>query len=137
MPFKVEMLPDEPIVLVSVTEPFDLKADIHAFVDDLLSALDRASQPVYEVMDVRALKLSFSTIVDALALTTRSDSVKRIDKHPKLKAWIIVLDNDLLRIGANALGQDQYGGKAVPIFPTLEQALDYARQQNRIQAVQD
>src|SRR5687767_3968306 len=105
MPFKIDKLPDEPILLVSVITPMDIKADIGPFVEELISLLEQSPVPVYEIMDARPVKLSFSDMVDALAVATRSNDSMRINKHPKLRAWILVLDNDLLRIGANALGQ--------------------------------
>jgi hypothetical protein len=129
MPFKIDKLPDEPIIVVAVIHPMDIKVDIGPYTDDLIRVLDESPEPLYEIMDARPVKLSFGELVNALAIATRSDDAKRINKHPKLGAWILVIDSDLLRIGANALGQDQYGGRNVPVFRTVDEALSYARQQ--------
>jgi hypothetical protein len=127
MPFKLEKLPDEPILMVSIVEPFDVKADYIPFTNDLLDLLDRTSEPVYAISDSRSLKLSFAEMVSMLGIVTRGDEAKRLEKHPKIRAWLIVVENELLRMGANALGQAQYGGNAIPLFRTVEEALDYAR----------
>ena len=66
-------------------------------------------------------------MVSMLGIVTRGDESKRLEKHPKLRGWLIVVENELLRMGVNALGQAQYGGNAIPMFRTVEEALDYAR----------
>jgi hypothetical protein len=40
-----------------------------------------------------------------------------------------VTENDLVRMGANALTQAQYGGKQASVVATLEEALDIAHAQ--------
>src|SRR5687767_6710083 len=105
MPFKIQKLPDEPILVVSAVEPFDFKVDYAPFVNELLGLLEQSSEPVFEITDGRTIKLSFSEMVGLLATVTRGDEAKRLEKHPKIRAWLLVADNELLRVGANALGQ--------------------------------
>jgi hypothetical protein len=129
MPFRLEKLPDEPIVMVSIVEPFDVKADYVPFANELLGLLDQSSEPLFAISDSRSLKLSFGEMVSMLGIVTRGDESRRLEKHPKIRAWLIVVENELLRMGANALGQAQYGGNAIPLFRTVEEALDYAGRQ--------
>jgi hypothetical protein len=137
MPFKIEKLRDEPILVVSAIEPFDFKVDYGPFVRELLGLLEQSSEPVFEITDGRTIKLSFSEVVSLLATVTKGDDAKSLEKHPKVRAWLIAVDNDLLRMGVNALGQAQYGGQAIPIFRTVDEALAYARQQISKQAAQE
>src|SRR6185503_3369671 len=125
MPFKIDKLPDEPILIVSAVEPFDFKVDYSPFVHELLGLLEQSPEPVFEITDGRTIKLSFGEMVSMLAIVTRSDDSKHLEKHPKVRAWLVAVDNELLRMGANALGQAQYGGTAIPVFRTVEEALEY------------
>ena len=125
MPFTVEKLPDEPIILCTYHEPFDTTdlPQVFSQVDHLAADL---TPPVYRIIDNRGLDLSFGKMVQLMAEETRG--IPGSVSDPRIVA-VIVTNSQLAKLGAQSVQeQDQYGKQQVVAFHTLEEALAYLRE---------
>ena len=115
MPVTVTRLPDEPIILVILSDPFDSEADIPEIGVGLGAVLDAADQPLWGITDLTQMKK-----------TPHKDALKvvRGQKHAKLAGMAIVLTNDLVRLTSNALS---LGGVKTTMYKDFDDALEDVR----------
>lgn len=126
MSFETSLLPGEPIILMKLHSTFSVAKDTAASNASLLELLETANEPLYLVIDVTELKISFSDMVGGMATLTKGEMA--VFKHPNLKQIVAVTTSDMIALGAKALGQSQYGEVMAKTFPTLDEALAYVRQ---------
>jgi hypothetical protein len=74
MNYKVETLPDSPVLVATMGNTFDVKRDLNPLMDEVKSALDAAPQPMYVIDDVRELA-SFGDMVTALGTISKGTSL--------------------------------------------------------------
>jgi hypothetical protein len=125
MPFTIEKLPDEPIVFVTMSNPFDVKQDVPQFAHQLQAIFDAEPGPLWDVTDVRGLSVDFSDMVRGMSMVTRGELA--VLRHPKVRRFAIVASNNLILIAAKALGQQQYGAIPVTICESLDEAFAVVR----------
>jgi hypothetical protein len=101
----------------SMTKVSDSAGSLERIVNE---SLDEVSHRVPLVIDLRHFKISWSELVMSLSESKKSDSVF---VHRNLDKLLIVTENGLLKLGAMALGQAQYGSKTVTVFKTVEEAM--------------
>ena len=122
----VEKLPDEPIVIVNFLNPFDVNVDISELYSKLLQEFEGAPVPLWDITVALDVKVDFGEIVKGLALLTKGDFA--ILAHPNAAGYIVVADNQLIKLSAAALGQVQYGSISVQVVGTIEEAHQIVRQ---------
>jgi hypothetical protein len=125
MPVIVEKLPDEPIMIVIMQNPIDIKSDIVYMAQTIKTILDSQTEPIWYVGRVEDLSLSFGDLVQALALSTRGEMA--FMQHPMIRELIIVPEGRFVRIAASALSQAQYGSLKARLCNDWEEALRMAR----------
>lgn len=123
--FDIHWLPGEQIILECIHPDFSIKDDTIPGNQATVAILDTAADCVPYVLDLTELRITFSDLVGALAEMTRGEAPAT--RHPNLRELIIVTQNPILKLGAKALTQDQYGKVPTHVFPTREEALAYAR----------
>jgi hypothetical protein len=121
MSFKVELLPDEPILVSTFDASFSVSRETRQLVQQMLAYLDAATEPLYMVDDTLLVTLNFSDLVGALALVTRGET--DVVRHKNLRRIVIVTKSDIVKFGTTALKQTQYGGKEVAVYSNMEDAL--------------
>jgi hypothetical protein len=86
---------------------------------------DRAPDGSYYITEALHFSVNFGDLVAGLSLVTRgeTDITTQLRRHH----MIMVVQNKLLEIGANAFGQSQYGGLNAQIYSTLDEALAVTR----------
>jgi hypothetical protein len=129
MAFQITRIPDEPIMIVHFLNPFDVAKDIAAIQEEVKLIYDAADQPLWDITIATDLHLSFGQMVEGLALITRGHS--NVIKHPMAAGWIVVVNQSLIRLGAEALTQAQYGALRLLVAENYEEALVKARAQIR------
>jgi len=123
MPFAVIKLPEEPIVIVSVALPIErhLSSLYSIWVQiDRLAREERG--PLYEIVDVRNQDVSFSDIL--VALDELDDHPPGSIADPRIRT-VLVGDHPMLAIAVKKLWQRF--SLEIPVFATLDAALDYVR----------
>jgi hypothetical protein len=124
MPFAVTQLPDEPIVIVKIELPIDQYLACTLSVNAQLARLAAESRTtLFVLVDVSDLAPSFSDVLIGL------DTLKEQGSWIKQRQarGILVGTHPMINIAAKRLGQ-QFNVE-MACFPTLQEALDYARAQ--------
>jgi hypothetical protein len=126
MSYRLERLPDEPIVVLTLLPDFSMRQDIRASSEEAALLIEQvAGDRIYFIYDLRDLRLNFSDVVTGLGQAAKATDML---KNPRIRT-IIVGSGALVEMGVKALSQEQYGGRPAPLFETVEEAIDYARQQ--------
>jgi hypothetical protein len=126
MTISIEKMSGEPIVLVKFSNPFIVDQDVPAFIQNLGRVFDDSQEQIFDITDASGLKTSFAEMVKALAAMTREGN--KVLSHPRVIGYAIVVDSGLLQIGAQALGQVQYGALPATVVKSLDEALVVARE---------
>lgn len=128
MPYRVELLPNEPIVIVTLSEPFDWEKDIQATTARVAELTRHMAGPIYRISDMKQVSLDFSEVVTALASATRV--VEGGLNDPRFRVVFISHEAllDLAEFGARSASQKQYGvTEPVQVFTNLDEALLHIR----------
>ena len=125
MSFTVQMLADAPAVLLTLSAEYNLFTDFpksYKTVSEMLNGLD---EPVYYVMDVRAVAFDMNVIMQAASSTSRTD--QGTFHHPNVKSVLLVSSDEVIHAAAEGLRTDIFGNVRVQTFYNLHDALTYAR----------
>lgn len=121
MPYRVEKLANEPILVTCVENPFNVGEEFPQYVEAVVKALDESPEPLFFISDAVGLKVNFGDVVAGLAFVTKGKLT--YVNHPNMRRMIAIADSDLIRMAVNAVGQKQYGGHRTEVYPTTEAAL--------------
>jgi len=127
--FKVEKLPDEPIVLVSIYSSAQING-MEIYPESTHSTLELFNsfkEPFYYILDLSDAKLDIAqAIIGANKGAGGSGGTLR---HPMVKEILVISKSNLVRVAAKGLGSKVFGSLAVSVFETLDEGLAYARNQ--------
>lgn len=129
MAYRIQHVPDEPIFIVYFDNPFDVRTDIPELSIQLNAIFDAADQPLWNITVATDLQISFGQMVEGLALMTRGELSAM--NHPNIAGRVIVVNQSLIRLGAEALTQTQYGGFKLFLAERVDQALERVRSEIR------
>jgi pimeloyl-ACP methyl ester carboxylesterase len=120
MTYSFEKFPGEPIVLLTLTEEFDIGRDMPQAVREQNELMDSLDEDLYFVVNATSLKYDFGSLVSGLALAARGEAAAL--QHPRIKKAVLVGAAGLIKLAAEAFGQTQYGGLSVAAYDTLDEA---------------
>ncbi|MCD4685566.1 MAG: hypothetical protein K8S97_06490 [Anaerolineae bacterium] len=124
MPFTVQTLLDEPIIICTYHEPFGAQ-DLPQIFRQVSQFAAAMTPPIYRIIDNRGLDFSFSQMTLLMAEETRGTSGSISDIRI---VAVIVTDNQLAQFGIDSMQeQEQYGQQQLSVFPTVDEALAYVR----------
>jgi hypothetical protein len=124
---EVERLNGEPIIIARFGADYDMASGFSESRMVVEKAFGARPEPVYYILNLSALKFSFSELVMRLAdLTNEKTGPYR---SPFLKEIIFVTESDLGKVAADALQQEQYGARKSKFFSSEEDAIKYVRSQ--------
>lgn len=128
MSYSVEKLPDEPILVLIIEDPFDYQHGPSAIFDKVGEEIHNLSGPLYWITDITGLTLNFQNWITmrAAAYEPHPYSVESGRIHP-----LYVSNNSALIYGGAALEnmrRERFDLIPVRLFSTLDEALKYARQ---------
>jgi len=121
--YTIDWLPDQKVLMAKLAPEFDVHRDIVEFSAKLVSLLAEADQRVPFIFDMTEFNMTFPDMVSAMADLTRGDIAAW--RHENLKELLIVSEQSMMQIGADALQRTQYGKLHSWYFPKLSDALDY------------
>jgi hypothetical protein len=124
MPAMVVNLPDEPIIVLTATDPFVPHEDLPPAYEEVAEMIDGVPGPVYCLYDIGSVYLGFSDLVTTLSTAIRGTPGSASD--PRVKVVIVGTD-DLAQLASEASRQEQYGRLNFPLFASMEEAVAYAR----------
>ncbi|NDJ55369.1 MAG: hypothetical protein GYB68_20040 [Chloroflexi bacterium] len=111
-----------------MTPPIDViedPAEVRRQVDDLIDS-HQLSLPITVISDLSVAKVDFSDLVIGMASALRNGPSGGSVWNAELTN-ILVGSGPLVRLLANSMGQQQYGGVKVEHFESLDQALEHAK----------
>ncbi len=120
MPVAVEQIPNQPIIVVTVTEPFDPLKEMPVSNRQFSEIAATIQGTLYRIVEITRLKIGFNDLVNVLAVDTRSGP----GADPRVRT-VIVGSGEMVELGVKAMKQRQYGAKETPMFASLDEALTY------------
>lgn len=126
MTVTVNKLPDEPVILISCQEPVDWSKEFHAALEELVRLRDslEGCPKYYAIIDVTAVTMGFSDVVLALGEAHEASKKHRQDMPVSLS---LVGSGGLMELASKAMGQQQYGKYHMPLYTSLDKALEIVR----------
>ena len=125
MSYRLEMLPDEPIVLIPTPEDFKVGVDIPAATDEFYRFMENAEQDVYLIVDVTHYKVNVEDMLSGASMAARGGTA--LFHHPRIYKILIVTPQKLAAVSAKGMNSAPFGFPRVEPFPTMEEALAEAR----------
>lgn len=123
MPVKIEPVPDEPVVVVTFDGHLDVETVRKVFVETA-AIFAKFEGDVYRIADIRTAKIGFVDLINIVKAVRGGLPASSID--PRVHG-IFVGQNQFARMYADFV--KQMGGTPIPIFATMEDALEYAHLQ--------
>jgi hypothetical protein len=123
--YQIDWMHEKKVIQAKLEPDFDVRKDIDEFSTKLNGMLDQAETPVSFLFDMTDFNMTFPDMVSAMADLTRGDVAAF--RHPKLKELLIVSEQSLMQIGADALQRTQYGKLRSWYFNNMEEAREYLR----------
>lgn len=124
MPYTLTKLPDEPIIIVTLEDPFT--------VEDAKNTAQETPQYRSEdyvsfmISDASNITLPFSEMMMIMAEVAGEGAGKIND--PQMRV-VSVGNDEMVKFAAEAYKQDQYGAADVQMFEAVDDALQYVREQ--------
>ena len=126
MSYSLELLPDEPILIITLHESYNHERDFEAYLNEAVVLLDSLDRPVYSITDITHIKVNiFQDFITGFNQVFRGQGATI--NHPNIDKVIIVSTDKLMKLGAKGLNSATFGFLSVPVFDTPEEALTYAR----------
>ena len=124
--YTLERLPGELIILGQATAEWNSTTDLAAFTQHLLMLLRDATEPVYWIADMTAWKPDISELIITAHEIARTTNA--IARHPMLRQVIVISQNKAVEMSAKGLNSQAFGFVSMAVFPSVEAALEYARE---------
>jgi hypothetical protein len=127
MSYTFEVLPNEPIVIITLGEDFDITQDAPAVSQQYRELAESSAQPINLIADFRPARnaLNVGSIVLGTRLATRGEF--SFFTHPKTRSVTWIVTTPLMKLTAQGLSSDNFGGLDVHVFETREEAIADAR----------
>ncbi len=125
MAFQHDILPGEPIIVVTLFEGFDFGSELTASAGRTYELLQQAVRPVFLIDDLLQVDMDLDELTVAASFTSRGEHP--IYHHPNLRAVLFVTNSDMVRLAVKGLMSDTFGNVNAHLFNTLDDALRYAR----------
>lgn len=121
MPFTVEHILDNPVVIASATRPFDV-------LKDFPEMMEAAATVAYEISENPYIIYDFSEVEDmaelAGAFMNMLQGVPGSVADDEVRVLVVGVDDEWVLV-RQRLRQDNYGDPDVPLFDTVSEALQF------------
>lgn len=128
MAYQISMIENGRAMLVNNDPDFDFAIHGRAVIGEVLSRLDKLDHPVFYVVDVRQIKMSFDDTTQFINMLTQGDNP--LLKHPNIRAIINIVGDSFSRMVSQGMTADAFGNLNIQIVEDMDAALDYIRSQS-------
>jgi hypothetical protein len=128
MPYKVEKIPGEPVLVFTLWGTFELLEDqekISQEISDLIKDIDGSYFMIDDYSGI--VNVNFGDMIAVMAEQTKRNLPGSIT-DPRAK-HVLVGSNAMIDFAAKSFNQPQYGGFTLPMYTSLDEALAYVRSQ--------
>jgi hypothetical protein len=126
MPVDVTKMDDEPIFIITITDPYDSVNDSRRANEEIAEAITHFDGPFYRINDIRQISLSFGDVV--MGMAEERQKLPGSASDPRCAQSVLVGGGMLVSLVASASKQDQYGVMPVRAFTDFETALEWVRE---------
>lgn len=127
MSYKVEALPREPIILVTLSAQSLIMEDMAKSGVEVRALLDQAAEPSFFIMDMSELSVSLDDVIVGANRGARSE--QPLSHHPNLREMLFVSRSSMIKLAIKGLNTVTFGNLNARVFDSLDDALAYARSQ--------
>src|SRR5687768_12805160 len=113
MPWKLEHLTGEPIVIVTVWDRVDFEKDTDKALQQIAKHVDEIGDPTYVIADMSEIVMNFGDMV--LGLAHMFSGKPGSGRDPRIRT-VMVGSQGLVGFAAKSVRQLQYGGLDVPLY---------------------
>lgn len=129
MPYKIEKLPNEPVLVFTLWGAFDIQDDQERISAEIVNLVKDIEGPYYIIDDYSGLvNVNLGDMIAVMAEQTKSNLPGSV-MDPRAK-HVLVGNNDLIEFAAKSFDQSQYGAFQLQIFTSYDEALAYIHSQN-------
>ncbi len=121
MPFTLQKLPDEPIILYTLVN-YNYEEDGLISTQIAQQLLDEQTGPVFLIADMREAHPGFDDMIKAVNISARQFNLFR---HPNVCETLIVTRESLIALAAKGLDSAVFGKVKLRVFGTLDEAIAY------------
>lgn len=118
--FHTEILNDRPVIIQTLHADYS-GADTSALLAEVSQALDRLTSPVYYILDLERINLTFGDITLSANLATRGETPAF--HHPNVIETVVVTRNAALRMAALGLRHPVFGSANMVVVDTFQDAM--------------
>jgi hypothetical protein len=129
--YTIRKAPDAPAVILTV-ETRHILEDMRGFDQPLTDLLDAQAERVFLIADLTGLAISLEDLTVGATVIGRSPAARL--HHPNVRENLLVTHDGLIKLAAAGLRSATFGSARVRVFETVEQALDYCREQAAVEA---
>ncbi|MEO0595733.1 MAG: hypothetical protein AAF126_06455, partial [Chloroflexota bacterium] len=122
MPLENQTIDDNNIIILKVSDPFDMAETIRELARIIQENLDGFDGILYYISDLRDASIGFGDLIGGMGLVFNSDLTAFNDARLRT---IVVSESGILKFGSKIA--PQRGKRAIKVFPTVEDAVAYAR----------
>ena len=122
MPFKIQQLSGENIIIVTLVPPVDMATDIVSLQQKVVGMIGNTNEVYYLVADLSQVQMGFHEVVEGLATSTAPGAA--LHSSPIKIVTYVVGTDEMVRLIANAFDQEHYGATGkLPLFDNINDAL--------------
>jgi hypothetical protein len=123
----IELMENGTALVVSLGDDFDFATEGEAQFAQITSILDRQTEPIFYMVDLRKLDITFDETLALINRVARGEDA--LLRHPNIREIIYVISNTFQRAVAEGLDSEWFGNLKVKLVYSLDEGLDYIRSQ--------
>jgi len=127
MEFEVVKLEAEPIIIFRLNEGYDFELDTrkaHELIAGYADELEDSTSTIFRITDFSGITMNFTDLILGLSSGTKAEPGSFADSRLRN---LFVGQDDMVEFAAESLIQTQYGKIPTLVFPSMDEALAYAR----------
>jgi len=126
MKVTAKRLPNEPILIIKLYKDYVVGRDTAEMLSTVNGQIGADESGLYSIYDLTEMKMTFGDLV--MALSNQAQKAPGAMADPRVTT-VIVGSSELVKFGAQAFQQEQYGNLKFPLYESVDEALKYAREQ--------
>ncbi len=126
MKISAERLSDEPILIITLGKDYMVGRDTPEYMKAIADNIGPDETGLYVIYDLREMKMSFGDLV--FVMGNQMEKRPGLMTDPRLNT-VVVGSTELVKLGIMAFEQEQYGKIKFPLFASIDEGLQYAREQ--------
>ena len=123
MPYYVQKLDNDPIIIFRHEPGSNMVAEIPASMRAAAEALSAQPEPIYLILDLTGVVLRLDDMIKTSNDATRGPGA--LLHHPNVIQTLFVVTDEMMRLSIHGLRNEVFGSARVAAFGSLNQALDF------------